>query len=204
MNDVINNLIFVSVPIVSGIICTAKEIILVLAGKEYIVATKSLKILSCAIMFAVLGGALANCVNLPNKREGKNLKATILSALLNLGLNIVVIPFWGIEGTALTTLLAEIFVCVYLLMTMKDKWNYFIKHDIVINFVKCSVATVPFFLIRYFLLYFVHVDGTLYFSVIAVLSVFSYVLVGYLLKNIYLTNIMHWISKMIRKVSNDK
>ena len=118
LNDVINKIIFLSIPITVGIICVAREIVYILAGNEYIGATLSLQILSIAIFFAVIGGALANCVNLPNKKENKNLIGTSLSALINLLLNFIAIPIIGINGAAITTLIAEFSICLYLWATM--------------------------------------------------------------------------------------
>lgn len=197
LNDVINNIIFMSVPVEAGIICTAIEIIKLLAGEEYMAASGSLKILSIAILFAVLGGALANCVNLPHKREKKNLIGTTFSAMLNLCLNFVAIPLIGINGAAVTTLLAEFFICMYLCLTMKDIWHCFDWNEILKNAIKCFIAIVPFFIFRYMLLYAICVDGYLYLFLFVILAVVSYILVGCIVKNNHMTGIIKSLTSHI-------
>ena len=183
LNDILNNLIFISVPITAGIICTSKEIIFILAGEEYLLAATSLRILSVAILFAVIGGTLANCINLPHKREKKNLIGTTISAVINLLLNIVVIPCWGISGAAFTTLIAEISICIFLIISMKDLWYLFNIKEISYNTLKSTIAVVPFFMFQYFLKNVLGLQGMKYLAVIIVLSVFSYCVLGIIIKN---------------------
>lgn len=191
LNDVLNNLIFLSIPIVAGIMCTAPKIILVLAGSEYIQATLSLRILAVAIFFAVLGGALANCVNFPNKRESKNLVGTSLSAIINLLLNMVAIPIVGINGAALTTLVAELLVFLYLLFSIKEFWSYFDWRTIGINIVKSIIATIPFYLFRYLLDTAVNIGDVFNLIIMILLSLLSYASVGIAIKNSEMIKILH-------------
>ena len=47
----------------------------------------------------------------PNKKEKAVFKATVISAGMNIGLNFILIPLFGINGAAITTIIAEIIVC---------------------------------------------------------------------------------------------
>ena len=42
-----------------------------------------------------------------NRREDQCLKSTTVSAILNIGFNFIVIPLWGMNGAAVTTIIAE-------------------------------------------------------------------------------------------------
>ena len=72
----------------------------------------SLSILSFAIIGAVGGSFFSNCVLLEHKKEKFILISTSISAVLNVGINIFMIPKFGINGAAITTLIAECVDCV--------------------------------------------------------------------------------------------
>lgn len=183
LNNVVNKIIFGAIPITAGIVCTSEEIIRVVAGEEYIGATTSLKILALAILFAVLGGALASCVNLPNKEEIKNLKGTIWSAIINLFLNFIAIPIIGIEGAAITTLIAEIFVCFYLWATMGELKEFFDIRSMKENIAKSILGILPIFIFRIIFVNILNFKGIFYLGGMAVLSVLTYVSIELILKN---------------------
>ena len=100
-------LILTIFPILTGLFVLSQNIVLILSGKEYIAAALPLKILSIALLFAVLSNYYINAILIINKKEKYVLIATIVSAVVNLGLNIVLIPILKQNGAALTTLIAE-------------------------------------------------------------------------------------------------
>lgn len=101
------------IPIVIGIFFMSKEIICLISGEEYLLASASLKILSLSIFFAVLGNLYANCVLVPLKKEKYVLKITVISAIVNFILNLILIKYFQENAAAFTTLVSEIIVFVY-------------------------------------------------------------------------------------------
>nr|WP_284445178.1 polysaccharide biosynthesis C-terminal domain-containing protein [Streptococcus lutetiensis] len=75
--------------------------------------------------FAMLGSAMSGifnqCALMPAKRERKTLVSSSTSALLNIGLNFILIPIFAEKGAAFTTVLAE-----FTMMTM----NFYFSRDI--------------------------------------------------------------------------
>ncbi len=61
------------------------------------------------------------CALMPAKREKKTLISSTTSAVLNIGLNLILIPMFAEVGAAFTTVLAE-----FMMMTM----NFFFSRDI--------------------------------------------------------------------------
>ena len=49
---------------------------------------------------------------MPNRQENKFLISTVVAALLNIGLNILLMPRYGMNAAAFTTLVAEIVVVI--------------------------------------------------------------------------------------------
>lgn len=118
----INVLCIVTMPAMLGLILLSKQIILIVAGNHFLRSTVSLRILSVANIFAILAWALSDCVLIPAKREKHVLKGIIYSALLNVVINLALIPLFSEIAAALGTVIAEIVVCLY---------NYYYSKDIV-------------------------------------------------------------------------
>ena len=118
------------IPCAAGLMLQAENVLYFLGGKDYVYGTKALWILSAAMIFAVAACLFTQSILIPNRQEGLFLKATVVSAITNIVLNLVLIPLWGIEAAALTTLFSEIIVCI---MTMHRGRAYI---DKIINFDK--------------------------------------------------------------------
>ena len=95
------------IPAIIGMISLSDKILYVVAGREYVVGKESFCILSLTLFFSVGVAFYGNCILIINRLEKICLKAACFSALLNIVLNFILIPFIGYNGAALTTLLSE-------------------------------------------------------------------------------------------------
>ena len=66
-----------------------------------------MEVLSLALVFSLFSWFYTSCILIPAKQEKLVLKATILSAIVNVGLNFALIPLWQERAAALTTVIAE-------------------------------------------------------------------------------------------------
>lgn len=121
LKRLINMLLVIILPGIIGLFMVSKDVILIIAGEKYLRATVALQI-TC---FAMLGSAMSTiftlCALMPAKREKKTLISSSTSALLNIGLNFILIPIFAEKGAAFTTVLAE-----FTMMTM----NFYFSRDI--------------------------------------------------------------------------
>ena len=90
-----------------GVIMLRREVILLLADESYMGAIESLVILCVALPVCVLATFVGQCILMPFKEEKIIFKATMISAAVNLILNLILIPFLAQNAAAFTTLLAE-------------------------------------------------------------------------------------------------
>lgn len=104
----LNCIVTLGFPCVVGINVVAKEIIELIAGEEYLGATMSLHILTIALTASFLGGILSNVIMIPSGREKVCLKVSLICAVINVGMNLILIPHLGLNAAAFTTALAEI------------------------------------------------------------------------------------------------
>lgn len=127
LSSVTINLLLLILPAMIGLFMLSRNIILILSGKSYLAGTTSLQILCFALIFAMLSGDLYECVLIPSRREKYILIGATVSSTVNLILNIILIPLWGQNAAALSTVVAEFITCLI------D--GYFSK-DLISNIVK--------------------------------------------------------------------
>ena len=110
-SKVFNTITLLVAPAMIGLFSLSDKILTLVAGSSYSDAGTSLAILSFAMLFSLYAYLYTNCILLPNRKEKVVFYASVVSAVVNIGLNLVIIPFWGINGAAITTLIAEGIMC---------------------------------------------------------------------------------------------
>ncbi len=103
------------IPSMIGLFEMRSHAMVFVGGSQYSEGGMTLFVLSLALPFAVLANVHAQGVLLPRRKEKLFLFATIISAVLNIGLNFMLLPIIGHLGAAVTTLLSEIVMFCILL-----------------------------------------------------------------------------------------
>ncbi|MCD8011869.1 MAG: flippase [Lachnospiraceae bacterium] len=122
--SMLSNITLLLLPASVGLISISREVILFMGGNEYMEAVPTLQILSISLVGAIFGGAVTYCLNIPLGRERVNVIATICSAVINIGLNLVLIPIFKQNGAAVTTAISEFFVFLFCVFSFKEFKNY--------------------------------------------------------------------------------
>lgn len=120
LTEVINNFILLILPAMVGLFMLSKEVIIIISGKEFLKSNSSLKILCFALLFSTLAGCLYECILIPAKREKYVLRSTIISAVLNIVLNIIFIPIWSENAAAASTVISEAVILILDLYYSRD------------------------------------------------------------------------------------
>lgn len=105
--DIYLTLITAMIPAMVGLVLLRKEVVLILSDSSYISATFSLSILCIALFFCMGAWFWGQCILVPGKMEGIVFKATVVSAVTNVLLNIFLIPIGAEIAAAITTVIAE-------------------------------------------------------------------------------------------------
>lgn len=113
ISAVLGVLTIIVFPVVAGMICMGKEIILLIAGKEYIEAYRALAILSIALIFSTYACVFVSVIMLAQRRDKEILIASCVSAIINIALNLLLIPRFSYNAAAFTTFVSE---CLMLAM----------------------------------------------------------------------------------------
>lgn len=140
-SDLWGYLTLLLIPCGVGLTCVAREAILFLGGEAFLSATLTLQILAVSLIFAIYGGLVTACLNITLHRERENLIATVLSALINCGLNLIFIPLLSHYGAAITTLISEAFVFLFCLIRVPNKGEYIARDKVLRSVVHAVVGS---------------------------------------------------------------
>lgn len=112
-------LLTVVVPCVVGLFFMSENVLEIIGLHDLTNGSISLRILCLAILVSTFAYYYSQAILIPNKHEKVFFIATILSAIVNIGLNFFLIPIMGIIGASITTLIAELIV-VYICKKRAD------------------------------------------------------------------------------------
>lgn len=131
INSVLGALLVVVIPITMGMLCMGREIILLIAGKEYLEAYPALSILSVTLIFSTYACIFVSVIMLAQRKDKEILIASGLSAAVNILLNLILIPQYSYNAAAFTTFISE---CLMLAMGI-----YYTHHTIKVEIRKYLV-----------------------------------------------------------------
>lgn len=111
LSTTLNIITIFSFPMTLGLALLSNEILTVICGSEYAPAATSLSLLAIAMFVNLYGGSFfGNLILLPERREAQFMIACCSSAVFNLIANCFLIPIWGMNGAAFTTVVSMIIV----------------------------------------------------------------------------------------------
>ena len=113
-------IIISAIPMCFLIIILAKEIIVVLAGKDYLPAIPMLQFLMPSLIFIGLSSVTAWQLLIPLGKEKYTVIGALAGVIVNLGLNSLMIPALGGVGAAVASTLAELAVLSVHVKALKD------------------------------------------------------------------------------------
>ncbi len=187
--------LFISLPMSVGVFLTAHYLIILLAGPSYLPAIMTLQIISSIIFMIGISGVLGMQILYPKGKENIVIKSTALGAIVNVLLNIFLIPRYSQYGAAISTLVAESVVTLSMIVMGKSefpiKWNSrshcmyllatFIMGGVVWLFEKCDLSLFPSFIIS------------------ILLGVFTYCFILFWVKDAVLKSVIVFVKNKILK-----
>lgn len=119
-----NFILWITIPLTIGIILLSSNIMYILGGEQFIEATISLQIVSPIIILGPLSSFLQNQFLVPTGNERYGLGAAILTSILSVGLNIYLIPRYGVNGASVTLVVSELFAVLSRIFIIKELIHY--------------------------------------------------------------------------------
>ncbi len=118
-----------AVPLTIGGALLAGDITLLLYGPSYMPAAGALRLLSLTFLPVFLAAMFGNAIFALNK-EKKLILYVLIGIFGNFLFNLLLIPILGIEGAALSTVLNQIILTLYLIYFLRKELHFRILHQI--------------------------------------------------------------------------
>ena len=112
-----------AIPLVAYIMIEAKDVLLFIAGSQYVEAQSTLIILLICVVLLVLTNLLGNQIMIPQGKDGCFTKIIFIAMIINLLLNLLLIPKYGSTGAAIGTLMAETSNVVAMIICEKEEFD---------------------------------------------------------------------------------
>lgn len=119
---------YVATPIVVYFVMFAKEGILLLSGNTYVPSIVPMKILMPTLLFIGLTNIMGIQILIPFGKEKIVLYSGVVGALVNLGINFMLIPSMASTGAAIGTLIAELSVLIVQFVYLRSTMNEALKN----------------------------------------------------------------------------
>jgi len=104
-------MLILSLPIAVGTTMLAQEIILVIYGSQYLPAVAALQILIWSVVFMFVNGLSSNLLGSIDKQLTVT-KIAGMGALVNIGINLAIIPIFSFYGASISTVFTEFFILI--------------------------------------------------------------------------------------------
>jgi len=132
-------LFFLGLPISVGIFMLSKNFIILFYGDEFINSIDALKILTWDVILKFLY-ICAGYILISTDNQKKMATLVVFSALLNIVLNLFLIPSFSYIGSGVATLITELFLLIsYLFLNMRNSFSLHIKKFLFQPLIACGV-----------------------------------------------------------------
>jgi len=166
-------LYIIGLPISFGIFLLADKIILTLYGAKYESSILALKIVAWFVFLKFINFLLGTTLYSVDVQKGRMLSQG-MTALFNVGLNLVLIPHYGFIGAAVATLFTEIFLfIIYYYYTSKYFYFYNFAPEILKPLIACAVMSIFIIFVRLNLAVMIALSAVIYFAAILLMKTFD-------------------------------
>ena len=152
---------FLSLPIMFGLAAIAPKFIPLFLGEKFKIVSQLIIIESPVILLISWSIAITNQYLIPAKMNKEYTISTVIGAVANILMNILLINIWGVYGAIIATLLSETLVVIYLIYSIRHIFS--ISSMIFSNFWKYIFSAL------FMLIFVLYIDNLLPSSVYAVM-----------------------------------
>ncbi|MDR3137716.1 MAG: flippase [Tannerellaceae bacterium] len=138
---------FLSLPMMVGLIALAPAAILLFSGSNYQPSILTLQLLAPIIPAISLSGIIGMQILYAQGKEHIVLRATTAGALINLTLNLLLMPHFAQWGAAASTSIAEITVTLLCIFLGRPYFSFAFRHTSTLNYFTATALLIPYLLL---------------------------------------------------------
>jgi O-antigen/teichoic acid export membrane protein len=199
-----NNLAFIfviGIPISTGIIFIAPEIMEAIAGKEFIAAYPLLQIMAALPLVIACSNLFCFQTLVPFKQEKKFLVVVASGCVVSIALNLLLIPFWGAAGSAWANLITETLIALFAAWFAHRVIPFDLPLKLLFQTLACSAIFIP---IIWGIRQFTQHPYLIFAFAIVLCTLCYYLAQRVIFKNAILITIERYIGKFIRNKKENK
>lgn len=115
---------FVIFPLIIGLIIVSKDFAVVFFGNEFMKSGNIIQLLSISILFTSVANVIRTNYLIPKEKDNIYVKSTVFGAVINLIINLILIPKYTSYGASIGTIAAEFFVMSYQIIMTRNELEY--------------------------------------------------------------------------------
>ena len=123
-NASIEFVFFFSIPVVFGLIFVGSDLCQIYLGNDFIKSGQILQLLSVTVFFVSIANVVRTQYLIPMAKDKIYIISTVLGAVINFILNIILIQMIGVSGACIGTIVAEFVVMFYQIILTRKEINY--------------------------------------------------------------------------------
>lgn len=139
LNKSLNFIYFITSAMCFGVLAVSKSLVPWFFGEEFYGSIILLDILAITLILIGIGNVLRTQYIIPSKKDNIYIKSISLGAIINLVVNIILIPRYQAIGACIATVIAELVVPVYQYIMVKDEIKVENPFKNVIFYVVCGL-----------------------------------------------------------------
>lgn len=185
-----------TLPIVMGLIGVSGNLVPWFFGPGFEKVNVLLKIFSPLVLIMGISNILGTQYLIATKKESKLTRYIIYGTLINITLDIILIPRFNSIGTAIATLIAEFSLLIIIINNIRKEVELSINYRVVSNYLYSSIIMFLFIVIiqEYFELNASYMNTL----ILIIIGIVIYVLVLLLLKDKYITDFIFKIKNKMK------
>lgn len=138
----ISFVMFIAIPMLTYFIVFAKQGVFLLSGEEFEKSIIPMKVMMPTLLFIGLTNIMGIQILVPLGKESKVLASTTIGAIIDLGINFVLIPRYSVVGAAIGTVTAELTVFLYQYFSDKDLFKELFKNVTLWKYIVSSIIAI--------------------------------------------------------------
>lgn len=200
-NDIVSKstqfVFILSIPLVAFCILFAKPSVLILAGSAYSGSIIPLQILALIIFIVGLSNLTGIQMLIPLKKEKYLCYSVVIAAVINMLLNLLLIPQYGAVGVAISVMVAEASILIYQVCILRVYSQVLFGN---ISYIRIMIALTLSVCVSMWLNVYLNYHETIVFLISAILFFISYFSILLLVKEPFVFTVLNQIKSKLIKI----
>lgn len=133
LDKILSFTILLGLPSLIGLNIIAKDLIMIIAGSEYLGSVPVIRLLSLSVFAMFISGIYGNMILIPSLKENRFIFSIVFATILNIITNFIFIPLYGVYAASLTTFFSHTVIVIISRISINKEIKFGRKFDIYLS-----------------------------------------------------------------------